>query len=267
MPGKPRPSWLLSNVLPLLSSPKLKEKSHTYRPTLTTLCLSLTHTNAQSSVGALPPTTAQISVQGSCLDTANKVLSQVDKNWCWTTQKRKENQASGQRSSTRKGSGLFKVTWDYNWYWKVFHLGKTPGSGYHKQPMLSETLQRKHFIAAPHQWAAHSADYRFRLQAFTPFQLHSRLIHLNDWQHRLLLSVTPRPWSWENHQNAVNHLRDWVSAKVSSITGPHLCGSQLWSTSNCTRLLTSLSSLSGRLSLSAWYRVFGDDLITFADSW
>lgn len=222
----------------------------------------IAHTHTLSSLGWVPLTTNQICEEGSCLDTANKVLSQVDKNWCWTTQ----NQTSGQKVLDQERFWIPKVTWDYNWDWKVFQLGKLLALDITNmqrcQTHYRGSISLLHLINELHRVRITDLD-----SSLHSFQVHSRLIYLSEWQHRLLLSLTPRSWSWENHQDTVNHLGGWVSAKVSSITGPHLCGSQLRSTSHCTRLLTSLSSLSGRLSLSAWKRVFGDDLIIFSDSW
>lgn len=116
---KTQASWLLPNVLPLLYSLKLHtdvEKSHKHPPTQP-------HTHTLCPVGRVPLTTNQITEESSCLDTANKVLSRVDKNWCWTTQ----NQTSGQRSSTRKGSGSLKsletVIGTGKFFFFLFHLG------------------------------------------------------------------------------------------------------------------------------------------------
>lgn len=135
---------------------------------------------------------------------------------------------------------------------------KSPGCGFHKQAALLNTLKRKYFMTAPHQWAAPgytlTASLLFSSVHVSPVWAS---VHTDSF-----LSLTPESWSQENHQDRVNHLGGWVSAKESSITGPQLRAAQLWSTSSPARPLTSLSSLSGRLGPSAWRCVCGDDLIT-----
>lgn len=200
------------------------------------------HTHGALLVECLSPLTRPLNrAHGSTQPT--KSFLQSKRKWCRNSQ----NQTSSQKSSTRKGSGWPKSLKPIM-VLENFSTGKTSDSGYRVPAALSDKPYRKHFIAGPHQWAANSANYIFRLQA--P-QLHSRLIPLSEQQHRLLLSLMPERWSRENHQNTVNHPRVWMSAKVSSITGPHQCGSQLALVDFF--LLTSLSLISkwkvGPLSL------------------
>lgn len=48
----------------------------------------------------------------------------------------------------------------------------------------------------------------------TPFQLHSSL--LGEQPHKLLFSLTPRSWSWQNHRDTVNHFRGQYISKCIS---------------------------------------------------
>lgn len=110
--------------------------------------------------------------------------------------------------------------------------------------------------------------HRLEIQTpdFARFQDHSPLLHLSLWLGRLALFPAPGSGSWETHQDTVNHFWAWMSAKASSITGPHPCRTQLWSTSNFTCLLTSLLSKCKSESLCLLW-VYADDLIVFTHSW
>lgn len=108
------------------------------------------HANTLSSPGWVPLTATQITERGSC--SANKELSQVDKNWCLTTQE-------SQRRPAILHQERFCVLEVFPNWGELLALDAA-------NKRCRQTPCRKRFIAAPHQLqAANSADYRFRLQA------------------------------------------------------------------------------------------------------
>lgn len=119
---------------------------------------SQNHTHGALLVECLSPLTRLLNrAHGSTQPTDS--LLQSKRKWCRNSQ----NQTSSQGSSTRKGSGSPKSLKTIM-VLESFSTGKTSDSGYHVPAALSDKLYGKHFIAGPHQWAANSTNYIFRLQ-------------------------------------------------------------------------------------------------------